>query len=118
MTDKQQQRYVITENDLSVVRYECIHSENTDPCPEDCPYFDESDGGVCTLDIIEYLHALPQIGDAIPLTPALTAYYTERSQSAGKTVSQLVLQDLAALHRKRVAREEKRVFKDIEYERL
>jgi hypothetical protein len=29
-----------------------------------------------------------------------------------------VLQDLAALHRKRVAREEKRVWKEIEYERL
>jgi hypothetical protein len=54
----------------------------------------------------------------IPLTPALTAYYTERSQSTGKSISSLVLQDLAALHRKRVAREEKRVWKEIEYERL
>jgi phage tail sheath gpL-like len=54
----------------------------------------------------------------ITLTPALTAYYTERSQSTGKPMQTLVLQDLAALHRKRVAREEKRVFKEIEYERL
>jgi hypothetical protein len=54
----------------------------------------------------------------IPLTPALTAYYTERSQATGKPITQLVLQDLAALHRKRVAREEKRVWKEIEYERL
>jgi len=29
-----------------------------------------------------------------------------------------VLQDLAALHKKRVAREEKRVWKEIEFERL
>jgi hypothetical protein len=52
------------------------------------------------------------------LTPALTAYYTGRSRDTGKPISSLVLQDLAALHRKRMAREEKRVFRDIEYERL
>jgi hypothetical protein len=56
--------------------------------------------------------------DAITLTPALTAHYTERSQATGKPISQLVLQDLTALHKKRVAREEKRVWKEIEYERL
>jgi len=55
---------------------------------------------------------------ALTLTPSLTAYYTERSQATGKPVSSLVLQDLAALHRKRVAREEKRVWKEIESERL
>lgn len=55
---------------------------------------------------------------ALTLTPALTAYYTGRSRDTGKPISALVLQDLAALHRKRVAREEKRVFKEIEYERL
>jgi hypothetical protein len=52
------------------------------------------------------------------IAPALTAYYAERSQATGKPVQSLVLQDLAALHRKRVAREEKRVWKEIEYERL
>jgi hypothetical protein len=54
----------------------------------------------------------------IVLTPSLTQHYTERSQATGKPVQALVLQDLAALHRKRVAREESRVFRDIEYERL
>jgi hypothetical protein len=52
------------------------------------------------------------------LTPPLTQHYTERSHSTNKSITQLVLQDLAALHRKRVAREEKRVWKEIEYERL
>ena len=55
---------------------------------------------------------------AITLTPSLSHHYTERSQATGKPVSQLVLQDLAALHKKRVAREEKRVWKEIEFERL
>ena len=55
---------------------------------------------------------------AIPLTPSLTKHYAERSQATGKPVQALVLQDLAALHRKRVAREEKRVFRENEYERL
>jgi len=56
--------------------------------------------------------------DIVSLTPSLTTYYTERSQATGKPVQTLVLHDLAALHRKRVAREEKRVWKEIEMERL
>ena len=59
---------------------------------------------------------LPQ--NAITLTPSLAHHYTERSQATGKTISQLVLQDLAALHKKRVAREESRVFRENEFERL
>jgi len=55
---------------------------------------------------------------AITLTPPLTHHYTERSQATGKPVQALALHDLAALHKKRVAREEKRIFRDIEYERL
>jgi hypothetical protein len=55
---------------------------------------------------------------AITLTPTLAKHYAERSQATGKPVQVLVLQDLAALHKKRVAREEKRVRKEIEYERL
>ena len=54
----------------------------------------------------------------ITLTPSLAQHYTERSQATGKPVQALVLPDLTALHRKRVAREEKRVWKEIEYERL
>lgn len=56
--------------------------------------------------------------EAIPLTPALTAHYTAISAKTGKSVSELVARDLAALHRKRAAREEKRVWKEIEMERL
>lgn len=56
--------------------------------------------------------------DAIALTPSLAQHYAERSQATGKPVQVLVLHDLAALHKKRVAREEKRIFRDIEYERL
>jgi len=52
------------------------------------------------------------------LTPALAKHYSERSQATGKPVQALVLQDLAALHRKRVAREERRVFRENEFERL
>jgi hypothetical protein len=52
------------------------------------------------------------------LTPTLATHYQQRSQDTGKTVSALVLVDLTALHRKRVAREDRRVFKEIEYERL
>jgi hypothetical protein len=54
----------------------------------------------------------------IPLTPTLTQHYTERSQATGKPVQALVLQDLTALHKKRVAREESRVFRENEFERL
>ena len=56
--------------------------------------------------------------NAITLTPSLTQHYTERSQATGKPVQALVLQDLAALHKKRVAREESRVFRENEFERL
>jgi hypothetical protein len=56
--------------------------------------------------------------NVITLIPSLTQHYAERSQATGKTIPQLVLQDLAALHKKRVAREEKRVWKENEYERL
>lgn len=73
-------------------------------------FADISNGDVITYGIAP--------SSALALTPALTAYYTERSQSTGKPISQLVLQDLAALHRKRVAREEKRVWKENEFERL
>jgi len=55
---------------------------------------------------------------AITLTPSLTHHYAERSQATGKPVQALVLQDLAALHKKRVAREEKRIFRENEFERL
>jgi hypothetical protein len=55
---------------------------------------------------------------AITLTPALQDYYATKSQQASKPVNQLVLSDLTALLKKRVAREDSRVFKEIEYERL
>jgi hypothetical protein len=55
---------------------------------------------------------------AITLTPALQDYYATKSQKTGKTINQLVITDLTALLKKRVARGEKRVWKDIEYERL
>ena len=54
----------------------------------------------------------------VMLPEKLRLYYTDRSRDTGKPISQLVLQDLAALHRKRVAREEKRVWKENEMERL
>jgi len=53
----------------------------------------------------------------VSLTPSLATHYQQRSQDTGKTVSALVLADLTALMKKRTAREEKRVWKEIEYER-
>lgn len=58
------------------------------------------------------------IGDAITLPPSLQQHYTQRSHETGKSVRELVVRDLEALRKKRVAREERRVFKEIEYERL
>ncbi len=55
---------------------------------------------------------------SVVLTPTIATHYQQRSQDTGKTVQQLVLADLTALMKKRTAREEKRVFKEIEYERL
>jgi len=55
---------------------------------------------------------------AILLTPTLATHYEQRSQDTGKTVTALVLADLTALLKRRVEREEKRVWKDNEYERL
>ena len=63
-------------------------------------------------------HDTRLLPDPITLTPTLAQHYAERSQATGKPLQVLVLQDLAALNRKRVAREEKRVWKEIEYERL
>ena len=54
----------------------------------------------------------------IVLTPSLTQHYAELAKTKGKSVGMLVNADLTALHRKRVAREEKRAWKEIEYERL
>jgi len=70
-----------------------------------------------------YWNAIGLVGcashtNAITLTPALLTHYQQRSQDTGKTVQQLVLADLTALMKKRVVREERRVFKEIEYERL
>jgi hypothetical protein len=56
--------------------------------------------------------------DAITLTPALQDYYAARAKETGKDVGKLVLSDLIVLWKKRVVREEKRVWKDNEYERL
>jgi hypothetical protein len=56
--------------------------------------------------------------DSITLTPTLAQHYTELAKTKGKSVGMLVNADLTALHRKRVAREEKRAWKEIEYERL
>jgi hypothetical protein len=56
--------------------------------------------------------------DALTLTPALQDYYAARAKETGKEVGKLVLADLTALWKKRVAREDRRVFKEIEYERL
>jgi len=58
------------------------------------------------------------VGDPITLTPSLLTHYQQRSQDTGKTVNALVLADLTALLKKRTAREERRVWKEIEYERL
>jgi hypothetical protein len=54
----------------------------------------------------------------LPLTPVLQDYYAARAKETGKALSTLVLADLTALWKKRVARDEKRVWKDNEYERL
>jgi hypothetical protein len=59
------------------------------------------------------------IGEStITLTPALQDYYAARSTKTGKPINTLVLSDLTALLKKRVAREEKGVWKENEYERL
>jgi hypothetical protein len=55
---------------------------------------------------------------ALTLTPVLQDYYTSRAKETGKDVGKLVLSDLTALWKKRVVREDKRVWKDNEYERL
>ncbi len=55
---------------------------------------------------------------ALTLTPTLATHYQQRSQDTGKSVNALVLADLTALLKKRVAREEKRVWREIEFERL
>lgn len=73
--------------------------------------------------IPEMLERLESIGCAsqtntLTLTQSLAQHYAERSQATGKPVQVLVLRDLAALHRKRVAREESRVFRENEFERL
>jgi hypothetical protein len=54
----------------------------------------------------------------IVLTPSLTQHYTELAKAKGKSVGMLVNADLTALHKKRVVREDKRVWKEIEFERL
>jgi len=56
--------------------------------------------------------------NALTLTPTLATHYQQRSQDTGKSMQQLVLADLTALMKKRTVREERRVFKEIEYERL
>jgi ABC-type Zn uptake system ZnuABC Zn-binding protein ZnuA len=56
--------------------------------------------------------------DVVTLTPTLITHYQQRSQETGKSVNALVLADLTALLKKRVARGEKRVWKENEYERL
>ncbi len=56
--------------------------------------------------------------DAITLTPSLATHYQQRSQDTGKSVNALALADLTALMKKRTAREERRVWKEIEAERL
>ena len=60
----------------------------------------------------------PKGKQPITLTPTLATHYQQRGQDTGKSVQQLVLADLTALIKKRVAREERRVWKEIEYERL
>jgi len=121
MTEKQQQ-YIIDDGMLMAWRSGCInpYDEHTYYCKR-CEYSGkDTREGCCEFDDddMQKIFQRNPVGDIIPLTPALTTYYTERFQSTGKPVSALVLQDLAALHRKRVAREEKRVFKEIEFERL
>jgi len=66
----------------------------------------------------ECIHDSRIKSESITLTPALATHYKQRSQDTGKTVQQLVLADLTARMKKRTAREERRVFKEIEYERL
>jgi hypothetical protein len=95
-----------------------------DPCDfcrykqQACAYWidGQKPDGAC----ITKLRSLPRVPKtgALTLTPAIATHYQQRSQDTGNTVSALVLADLTALHRKRVAREEKRVWKDNEYERL
>jgi hypothetical protein len=75
----------------------------------------EDDDPVCPIKCAKRVN--PQ-QDAITLTPALQDYYAMKSHRTGKPISVLVLSDLTALHRKRVVREEKRVWKENEYERL
>jgi hypothetical protein len=66
----------------------------------------------------ECIHDSRIKSDVIILTPSLLTHYQQRSQDTGKSVNALALADLTALMKKRTAREEKRVWKEIEYERL
>jgi hypothetical protein len=79
---------------------------------KECPFLND----VTDLAIRQFVSGM--CSDAITLTPSLAQHYAERSQATGKPVQALVLQDLAALHRKRVAREDSRVFRENEFERL
>jgi len=93
---------------------------------ETCDYFEQGSQWcavlkerVCNLEMT----LIERVGcgshpDAVTPIPTLAAYYTNLSHEKGESVNVLVNRDLAALHRKRVAREEKRVWKEIEFERL
>jgi hypothetical protein len=124
MTDTQQQQYIIDIGMLMQWRVGCINPYELNPDINRCHGCEYRGKGArkdcCDFDdeAMQKIFCSNPIGDAIPLTPSLTQHYAERSQATGKTIPQLVLQDLAALHKKRVAREERRVWKDIEYERL
>ena len=102
MTEKQQQPNIIDEmmKEYSCIFYPmCYKARELLYCPQKV--------GKSKCD--DYRQYLP---------PTLTQHYAELAKTKGKSVGALVLQDLTALHRKRVAREESRVFRDIEYERL
>jgi hypothetical protein len=45
-------QYIITEEELDIIRYDCIH-ESADGCPNDCIYADSDLG--CNLDIQDFV---------------------------------------------------------------
>jgi hypothetical protein len=124
MTEKQQQRYIIDDNMLMTWRAGCINP--FDPCHDtpDCRMCEYRGKGArekcCDFDDddMQKIFQSNPVGNFIHLTPTLITHYQQRSQDTGKTVQQLVLADFTALMKKRTAREEKRVWKDIEYGRL
>jgi hypothetical protein len=74
---KQEQKYIIiTEKDMISIRDGCIHSDNSSPCPDACPYYSNLEGD-CLFDVIEFLNSLPTIENALSLLKKKVAWGKE-----------------------------------------